>query len=69
MVFNRSKITIWKEYFLRFDEGKRESMTLQMQAQEQKIRRNTALGTILKESKDDVAALLKQLKDNQERIN
>ena len=43
MVFNRTKITIWKEYFLRFDEGKRENMTIQMQAQEQKIRRHTAL--------------------------
>jgi hypothetical protein len=31
MDFDASRVNLWKEYFCRFDEGKKEQMTLQIQ--------------------------------------
>lgn len=64
-----SKISIWKEYFCRFDENKRDIMSHQVQTAEMKDRAAVIVSKVEETVQDDIEELLKKLKSNQERIN
>jgi 1,6-anhydro-N-acetylmuramate kinase len=68
MELDPSKISLWKEYFCRFDEGKREFMLQQVSAAEQKDKKLKNVKIVENQLDGDIQSLMNLLKSNQKRI-
>lgn len=64
-----SQITLWKEYFCRFDENKREIMGHQLELAEIKDTKAINIEEYEETIQDEIEQLLDQLRKNQKRIN
>mgnify|MGYP001080125084 CR=1 FL=1 len=69
MELDPTKINIWKEYFCRYDEGKREYMTQQVQWAEANIQRTISLESLEQSLEQDCQKMIEILKMNQKRID
>ena len=68
MELDPTKINIWKEYFCRYDEGKREYMTQQVQQAEFNVQRTISIESCQKQLEDECAKMMEILRMNQKRI-
>ena len=67
MELDITKMTVWKEFFCRYDEGKNQ-MSNQLQLAEENICKTVSIDQSQKQAQGEVDALIQQLKANQKRI-
>ena len=68
MELDPTQISVWIEYFCRYDEGKREQMSLQLQLAEEMKLRTPSTQQYQRQMDFEIEALLEQLKKNHARI-
>lgn len=64
MELDPTKITIWIEYFCRYDEGKKEYMTNQVQLAEENFKRAVGIEDSQKKVDNEVQNLLEKIRNN-----
>ena len=67
MELDITKMTIWKEFFCRYDEGKNH-LSNQLQLAEESICKSVSIDHSQKQTQGEVDDLIQQLKANQKRI-
>lgn len=62
MELDPSKITLWFDYFCRYDEGKKENMSQQVTALDENVQKTTSTADYQKDTQKEIDDILRQLK-------